>query len=459
MSVTRVLIANRGEIAVRVIKACQSLGIETVAAVSEADRESLAAKMADRTVCIGPPRSTESYLKTATLVAAARGTGCDALHPGYGFLSETAELAQACADNKITFVGPSAENITRMGDKLQARRIATSAGVPTVPGSDHAKNPHEAAALAEKIGYPILLKASAGGGGRGIKLVWNATDIHATFGMAAAEARAAFGNDTLYMERYIGNARHIEVQILGDHFGNVVHLGERDCSLQRRHQKIIEEAPAYAVSPQARARICNAAATLARSIGYRNAGTIEFIYDNDTGEFFFLEMNTRIQVEHPVTEMITGADLVAQQLLIARQERLTFKQADIRFQGHAIECRINAESPQHGFRPSPGRIIKWQPPQGPGIRMDSHCYSGYFVPPYYDSLLGKLIAHGRNRMEATHRTKEALASFQVAGIDTGIPFLQTVIDDPEYLQGKVNTRWLEKKLEMYSSAYGGPERN
>jgi acetyl-CoA carboxylase biotin carboxylase subunit len=454
MTVTRVLVANRGEIAVRIIRACQSLGIETVAAVSEADRESLAAKIAGRAICIGPPRSSDSYLKPELLVAAARGTGCDALHPGYGFLSERAELAQACADNNVTFIGPSAENITKMGDKLEARQIAARSGVSTVPGSDHAKNPSEAAALAEKIGYPVLLKASAGGGGRGIKLVRNAAEMQTTFGTAAAEARAAFGNDRLYMERYIANARHIEVQVVGDHFGNVIHLGERDCSLQRRHQKIIEEAPAYAVSPEVRAKICNAAATLARSIGYRNAGTVEFIFDNDTNEFFFLEMNTRIQVEHPVTEMITGVDLVAQQLRLARGEPLAFKQPEIRFSGHAIECRINAESPQYGFRPCPGRIAAWQAPDGMGIRVDTHCYPGYFVPPFYDSLLAKLIVHGSDRADAAGRTKQALRLFQIQGIDTGIPFLQTIMDDADYLKGKVNTRWLEEKLDHYSAALG-----
>jgi acetyl-CoA carboxylase biotin carboxylase subunit len=451
MSVTRVLVANRGEIAVRVIRACQSLGIETVAAVSDADRDSMAAKLADRSVCIGPARSTESYLKVENLIAAAQGTGCDALHPGYGFLSERASLAQACADNRIIFVGPSAENITEMGDKLEARKIARGAGLPLVPGSDHAKNPHEAAELAKEIGYPLLLKASAGGGGRGIKLVWNAHEIKDTFRMAAAEARAAFGNDTLYMERYVGNARHIEVQILGDHHGNVIHLGERDCSLQRRHQKIVEEAPAYAVPPQVRAQICHAAATLARSIAYRSAGTIEFIYDNDTQAFYFLEMNTRIQVEHPVTEMITGVDLVAAQLRIARGEPLSHSQSDITFTGHAIECRITAESPQHGFRPCPGLISQWQAPAGPGIRIDTHCYPGYFVPPYYDSLLAKLIVHGNRRDDAANRTVQALDDFHVAGVDTLIPFLKEVISDAEYCAGNVNTRWLEKKLEDYSA--------
>jgi acetyl-CoA carboxylase biotin carboxylase subunit len=451
MSVSRVLVANRGEIAVRVIRACQSLGIETVAAVSDADRESMAAQLADRSVCIGPARSTESYLKVENLIAAAQGTGCDALHPGYGFLSERTSLAQACADHRIIFVGPSAENITQMGDKLEARKIARGAGLPLVPGSDQAKNPHEAAELAKEIGYPLLLKASAGGGGRGIKLVWNAHEIEDTFRMAAAEARAAFGNDTLYMERYVGNARHIEVQILGDQHGNVIHLGERDCSLQRRHQKIVEEAPAYAVPSQVRAQICHAAATLARSIAYRSAGTIEFIYDNDTQAFYFLEMNTRIQVEHPVTEMITGIDLVAAQLRIARGEPLSHRQSDITFAGHAIECRVTAESPQHGFRPCPGLISQWQAPSGPGIRLDTHCYPGYFVPPYYDSLLAKLIVHGDRRDDAANRTVQALDDFHVAGVDTLIPFLKEVISDAEYRAGNVNTRWLEKKLEDYSA--------
>jgi len=455
MSVNRVLVANRGEIAVRVIRACQSLGIETVAAVSDADRDSMAAKMANRAVCIGPARSTDSYLKVENIIAAAQGTGCDALHPGYGFLSERAALAEACAENKIIFVGPSAQNISMMGDKLEARKIARNAGVPLVPGSDHAKNPHEAAQLAKDIGFPLLLKASAGGGGRGIKLVWNAHEIEDTFRTAAAEARAAFGNDTLYMERYVGNARHIEVQILGDQHGNVIHLGERDCSLQRRHQKIVEEAPAYAVAAEARRKICHAAATLARSIGYQSAGTIEFIYDNDTQDYYFLEMNTRIQVEHPVTEMITGVDLVAEQLRIARGEALPFKQSDITFTGHAIECRITAESPQHGFRPCPGLISNWQGPTGPGIRLDTHCYSGYFVPPYYDSLLAKLIVHANSRIESADQTNWALDNFHVTGIDTLIPFLKVVIADDEYRAGKLNTRWLEKKLEEYSASTTG----
>ncbi|HEU4345420.1 MAG TPA: acetyl-CoA carboxylase biotin carboxylase subunit [Candidatus Binatia bacterium] len=451
MSVTRVLVANRGEIAVRIIRACRTLGMETVAAVSVADRDSLAAKMADRVVCIGPPRSAQSYLRAETLVAAALGSGCDALHPGYGFLSERAELAQACGDHKIAFVGPTADNITRMGDKLQARKIAAACGVATVPGSDHAKNVREALSLAERVGYPILLKASAGGGGRGIKVVSNPSEMQSTFPTAAAEARAAFGDDTLYMERYIENARHIEVQVLGDAFGNIVHLAERDCSLQRRHQKIIEEAPAHVLSKAARSKICKAAVDLAHTIGYQNAGTVEFIFDNETQEFFFLEMNTRIQVEHPVTEMITGVDLVVQQLLIARGQPLSVQQSDIRFNGHAIECRINAESPQHGFRPCPGQITVWEPPGGAGVRVDTHCYGGYVVPPYYDSLLAKLVVHGADRGDAVARMGRALAAFRIQGIDTGIPFLQNVIDDPEYRSGNVNTRWLEKRLEQYAA--------
>ena len=455
MSVTRVLVANRGEIAVRIIRACQSLGIETVAAVSDADRESMAAKMANRAVCVGPARSADSYLKVDNLMAAALGTGCDALHPGYGFLSERAALAEACLKSSITFVGPSAQNITMMGDKLEARKIARGAGVPLVPGSDQARNPHEATQLAKDIGFPLLLKASAGGGGRGIKLVLNPSEIEDTFRVAAAEARAAFGNDTLYMERYVGNARHIEVQILGDQHGNVIHLGERDCSLQRRHQKIVEEAPAYAVPKEIREKICAAAAALARSIGYQSAGTIEFIYDNDTQDYYFLEMNTRIQVEHPVTEMITGVDLVAQQLRVARGEPLLYKQSDITFNGHAIECRITAESPQHGFRPCPGRITQWLAPQGPGIRLDTHCYEGYMVPPYYDSLLAKLIVHAESRGAAANATNRALDNFHVSGIDTLIPFLKVVIADGEYRAGRVNTRWLEKKLEEYPAGQSG----
>jgi acetyl-CoA carboxylase biotin carboxylase subunit len=453
MSVTRVLVANRGEIAVRVIRACKTLRIETVAAVSEADRESLAAKLADRAICIGPARSADSYLKPPTIVAAALASGCDALHPGYGFLSEKSELAQLCADNKINFVGPTAQNIIEMGDKLAARKIAASCGVPVTPGSDKAKNHQEAAALAEQIGYPVLLKASAGGGGRGIKLVRSSSEMQATFTTASAEARAAFGDDTIYMEKYVENARHIEVQVLGDSLGNVIHLGERDCSLQRRHQKIVEEAPASCIDEGLRQQICRAAVTLARTIGYQNAGTVEFIFDQDTKQFYFLEMNTRIQVEHPVTEMITGVDLVAQQFFVARGMPLSLKQSDIDLKGHAIECRINAESPRHGFRPCPGKITLWRPPQGAGIRVDSHCFTNYFVPPYYDSLLAKLIVHGDNRSDAAARIRDALAAFLVEGIDTGIPFLQTVIDDPDYLSGAVNTRWLEGKLEEYSASH------
>jgi acetyl-CoA carboxylase, biotin carboxylase subunit len=459
MSVTRVFVANRGEIAVRVIRACKTLGIETVAAVSEADQESLAAKLAIRAVCIGPARAADSYLKPQALVAAALATGCDALHPGYGFLSEKSELAQLCADHKITFVGPTPQNIIEMGDKLAARRLAASCGVPTTPGSDKARNHQEAAALAERIGYPVLLKASAGGGGRGIKLVHSTREMEATFTIASAEARAAFGDDTLYMEKYIDNARHIEVQVLGDRFGNVIHLGERDCSLQRRHQKIIEEAPAACIDEGLREKICHAGVALASTIGYQNAGTVEFIFDQDTQQFYFLEMNTRIQVEHPVTEMITGVDIVAQQFLIARGVPLSIRQADVYFKGHAVECRINAESPSHGFRPCPGRITHWRPPEGAGIRVDSHCFTGYFVPPYYDSLLAKLIVHGGNRSDAVARTRQALGGFRIEGIDTGIPFLQAVIDDPDYLDGKLNTRWLEQKLEQYSAGLGGYERN
>lgn len=450
MSISRVLVANRGEIAVRIIRACQALGLESVAAVSEADRDSLPAKMADRAVCVGPARSANSYLKVDALLAAALGTGSDAIHPGYGFLSEAPGLAEACTKHGVTFIGPRAESIRQMGDKLQAREIVGAYGIPTVPGSRRVRDSLEATAFGEEIGFPVLLKAAAGGGGRGIKIVERCGDLRESFEAAAAEARAAFGDDAMYVERYIANARHIEVQILGDRFRNVVHLGERDCSLQRRYQKIVEEAPAFSVPDGLREKIREAAVTIAQEIRYENAGTVEFILDRDSGQFYFLEMNTRIQVEHPVTEMITGLDLVKEQIGIADGRPLSFSQSDVRFRGHAIECRINAESPSQGFRPCPGRIAEWRSPSGQGIRVDSHCYSGYFVPPYYDSLLAKLITHGANRQEAIERMGHALEDFRVTGVDTGIPFLRSLVRDPDYVEGKVNTRWLEQKLDQFS---------
>lgn len=442
MTLKRVLIANRGEIAVRVIRACQALGIETVAAVSAADRDSMAARIADRAVCIGPARSSDSYLRIDALLATAMGTGCDAVHPGYGFLSENARFAAACAENGLIFVGPSAENIRQMGNKLVAREIAQEVGVPIAPGSPHISEFSTARAIADEIGMPVLFKAAAGGGGRGIRIVHRHEELRGAFEAASAEAKAAFGDDALFLERYIGNARHVEVQVLADAQGNVIHLGERDCSLQRRYQKILEEAPAFDLAQSLRDGMRETSVALARHIGYRSAGTVEFIVDVDRGEFFFLEMNTRIQVEHPVTEMITGVDIVAEQLRIAAGQPLSFTQSDVRTEGHAIECRINAEAPARNFAPSPGHITEWAPPQGAGIRVDSHAQRDYVVPPFYDSLIAKLIVHGTDRADAIARMAEALAQFEVGGIDTTIPFLRQVLAQPGFAAGRINTNWL-----------------
>ena len=446
MSLSRVFVANRGEIALRVIRACRALGLETVAAVSEADRENLVARTADRSICVGPPRPTDSYLNIEAIVSAALGSGADALHPGYGFLAERPELAEACEKNNIRFIGPQAESIRRMGNKLWARALVKGYGIPIVEGSEKVHNFKEATAEAEAIGFPVLIKAAAGGGGRGMKIVASGEELQGGFEMASAEARAAFGDPTLYLERFIANARHIEVQILGDRHGNVIHVGERDCSLQRRHQKVIEEAPAAALPLKLREEIQNAAVTIAKKIRYENAGTIEFILDQDAERFYFLEMNTRIQVEHPITEAISGMDLVQEQLRIAGGEPLSRSQSEVRLSGHAIECRITAESAAHGFRPCPGLITEWQPPQGDDIRVDTHCYAGYRVPPYYDSLLAKLIVCGSHRVEAVGRMQEALETFLVSGIDTTIPFLRFIAQRLEYVKGEVNTRWLESVL-------------
>ena len=444
MTVSRVLIANRGEIAVRIIRACEALGIETVLAFSEADRDSLPARIAGRAVCIGPANTTDSYLNIKAIVSAALGTGSDAIHPGYGFLAESPELAQACAAQGITFVGPRPEQIQEMGNKLQARALARQYGLPILPGSEKVHSYAEAAKLAERIGLPVMMKAAAGGGGRGMKIVMDYGEMQQMFGSASAEARAAFGDDSLYLERYIPNARHIEVQVLGDRFGNVIHLGERDCSLQRRHQKLVEESPAPAITEELREEIRQAGVTLARNIRYENAGTVEFIVDQDAEKFYFLEMNTRIQVEHPVSEMITGIDLVQEQFRVARGERLRFSQSDVIFRGHAIECRINAELPAEGFRPSPGRIVEWNPPQGPNIRLDTHCYAGYTIPMYYDSMLGKLIVYGTDRTEALARMRRALERFSVSGIGTTLTFLHFVMGHPEFEAGRVNTNLVEQ---------------
>lgn len=441
---SRVLIANRGEIAVRIIGACKALGIESIVAVSEADRSSLPARMADRSLCIGPPPARDSYLNVNTLIAAALGTGSDAIHPGYGFLAEQPELAETCEKHHIAFIGPSAKSIHQMGNKLLARQIAEESGIPTLPGSEKVRDIKGAIAAAEKIGFPIILKAAAGGGGRGMKVVESPDLLRSVFDTLSAEVQSAFGDGTLFLEHFVPNARHIEVQILGDHFGNIIHLGERDCSIQRRYQKMIEEAPSPVVSPQLREQICEAAVTMARKIKYENAGTIEFILDQDNGRYYFLEMNTRIQVEHPVTEQITGIDLVQEQIKIADHQPLSFSQESVRFRGHAIECRINAESPFSGFQPSPGRIEQWAPPQNSAIRVDSHCYAGYFVPPYYDSLLAKVITSGDDRSQAIERMHFALDHFTLSGVESTIPFLQLLLKRPEYLSGKIHTGWVEK---------------
>ena len=448
MTVSRVLIANRGEIAVRIIRACQGLGIETVLAVSEADRDSLPARIAGRAVCIGAASTTESYLNIKAIVAAALGTGSDAVHPGYGFLAESPELAEACAAQGLTFVGPRPEQIREMGNKLQARALARQYGLPILPGSEKVHSYEEAAKVAQRIGLPVMMKAAAGGGGRGMKIVTDYKDMQQMFGSASAEARAAFGDDTLYLERYIPNARHIEVQVLGDRFGNVIHLGERDCSQQRRHQKLVEESPAPAITEALREDIRQAGVTLARNIGYENAGTVEFIVDQDSETYYFLEMNTRIQVEHPVSEMITGIDLVQEQFRVARGESLRFSQSDVTFRGHAIECRINAELPAEGFRPSPGRLVEWCPPEGPNIRLDTHCYAGYTVPLYYDSMLAKLIVYGCDRTEALERMRRALEQFSVSGIGTTLAFLHFVMGHPDFAAGKVNTNLVEQLIEQ-----------
>lgn len=446
MSFRRVLIANRGEIAVRIIRACRTLGLETVVTVSEADRDTMASRMADRAVCIGPSRSTDSYLNVDAVVAAALGTGCDALHPGYGFLSEKAELGEACAEAGIVFIGPRPETIRDLGNKIRARALATAAGVPVVPGRNDVVDYDAARAAAEEIGLPILLKAAAGGGGRGMQVVRSFDALRVAFETATAEAMAAFGDGTLYVERFIPNARHIEVQVLGDRHGNVIHLGERDCTLQRRHQKVVEEGPATQVPSELVDRMRQAAVDLARGVNYENAGTVEFIYDQDRRDFFFLEVNTRIQVEHPVTEALTGVDLVGQQLRIAAGEHLAIKQDDVRIAGHAIECRVNAEAAFENFRPSPGTIRVWNAPDGEGIRVDTHCFEGCVVPPFYDSMIAKLIVVGSDRQDCLHRTRKALRSFRVEGVTTTIDFLRLLLDRQEFADGAVNTRWIEAVL-------------
>jgi acetyl-CoA carboxylase, biotin carboxylase subunit len=443
-TISRILVANRGEIAVRIIRACRGLGIEAVVAVSEADRESLAAKIADRAVCIGPESSVRSYLDINAIISAALGTGANAIHPGYGFLAEKPELSSACTENGLIFIGPTAENIRQMGDKLSARKIAHESGVSTIPGSVLVSSFEGALDAAKEFGYPLLLKAAAGGGGRGIKIVTSGEEMANGFETASAEAREAFGDDRLYIEKYIPNARHIEVQVIGDKLGNIIHLGERDCSLQRRHQKLLEETPSPVLDAKLREEICASAVAIARHIHYENVGTMEFLFDQDTRAIYFLEMNTRIQVEHPITEMVTGVDLVQEGIKIAGGAPLSLRQEDITAVGHAIECRINAEVPEQGFRPSPGRIDRWVQPRCQDIRIDSHCFSGYFVPPYYDSLIAKVITHGADREEAMKLMRYALENFVVSGIGTTIPFFKSILETPDFITSKINTSWVER---------------
>jgi len=446
MPLNRVLIANRGEIAVRIIRAAQALGIETVQVLSEADRDSAPARLADRAVVIGPAQSKSSYLDAKLLLHAAAQTGCDALHPGYGFLSERAELANLCAEHGIIFVGPDADVIDALGDKLRARAIAENAGVPLVPGTDSISSVGEAQAAAEAIGYPVVMKASAGGGGRGMFIARSPDDLAASFDKSSTEAEEAFGDGTLYMERFVGNARHVEVQVLGDGRGKVVHFGERDCSTQRRYQKVIEEAPCAIMPEAVREKLHSAAVSLLSGLKYKNAGTVEFLYDVDHQEVFFIEVNTRIQVEHPVSEQVTGYDLVQLQFKVAGDEAVNFDQSSINVNRHSIECRINAEDAANDFMPSPGRITSWQPPRGAGIRIDSHCRDGYLVPPYYDSMIGKLIVTANDRAGAVERMTAALDRFSIDGIVTNLPLLRHIVRHPDFVTNNISTRWLEQDV-------------
>jgi len=444
----KVLVANRGEIALRVIRACRELGIETVAVYSEADRESLHVRFADDDVCIGPPPSRSSYLRIPNIIAAAEITGADAIHPGYGFLAENAEFADTCRASNIMFIGPTGDQIRQMGDKATAKRLAQEAGVPTVPGTaGTVADLDEALRCAEEIGFPVIIKATAGGGGKGMRIALDAEQFTQSFTLAQNEALSAFGNGEVYVERYLERPRHVEIQVMGDSQGRVVHLGERDCSVQRRHQKLIEESPSPAMTQELRDRMGHAAVMLASAIGYMGAGTIEFLLDAD-GSFYFMEMNTRIQVEHPVTEMVTSFDLVKEQIKVAAGDRLSFRGDGTRLRGHSIECRINAEDPSRNFQPSPGLITAYHPPGGPGIRLDTHVYAGYHVPPYYDSLLAKVIVHGNDRAEALGRMRQALDSFILEGVTTTIPFLSRVIRHPDFVAGNVDTKFLEREPEL-----------
>ncbi|MCZ6680902.1 MAG: acetyl-CoA carboxylase biotin carboxylase subunit [Candidatus Poribacteria bacterium] len=451
----KILIANRGEIAVRIIRACRDMNIATVAVYSTADRDSLHVKYADECYCIGPPTPTESYLKHSNIITVAELTNADAIHPGAGFLAEDAQFAEICQAHQITFIGPTVENVRTMGDKAEAKETMAKAGLKLVPGSRSSRhglrrslrrgvieNVEEAVELAEKIGYPVGIKAVAGGGGRGIRLAHNSMSLVNLFYTAKAEAKSAFGNAEVYVEKWIENARHIEVQVLGDNHGNVIHLGERECSIQRKRQKLVEETPSPSLPPKVSGEICRSAAKAAKAIGFRNAGTIEFVVDAEDN-FYFLEMNTRIQVEHTITEMVTGIDLLKAQICLAAGEELGYSQSDVQVNGHAIECRINAEDPANSFKPSPGKVDAYLPPGGIGIRVDSYIYPGYVVPPYYDSLVAKLIAHGRDRAEAIARVKRALREFTIEGIQTTLPLHEKIMNDERFVNRQIFTNFLD----------------
>ena len=440
----KILIANRGEIALRILRACKELGIPTVAVHSTADADAMHVRLADESVCIGPPAAKDSYLNIPALLAACEITGADAVHPGYGFLAENARFAEILEEHNVHFIGPRPEHIRLMGDKIAAKRAAVDLGIPTVLGSDGGvSSDEEAVRLAGDVGYPVMLKAAAGGGGRGMKVVRAESELASALATARAESKAAFGDDTLYLEKYLEQPRHIEIQVLGDGKGRAIHLGERDCSLQRRHQKVWEEGPSPALNVAARDQICETVAKAMRDIKYLGAGTVEFLYED--GQFNFIEMNTRIQVEHPVTEMITDIDLVAEQIRVAAGSDLALNQSDVKFHGHAIECRINAENPV-SFRPSPGKIVHYHPPGGLGVRIDSAVYHGYTIPPFYDSLVGKLIVHGKTRGECLMRLKRALDEFVVDGIETTLPLFRALARETEIIDGDYNIHWLEAFL-------------
>jgi acetyl-CoA carboxylase biotin carboxylase subunit len=442
----KVLIANRGEIALRVHRACKEMGISTVAVHSTADADAMHVRLADESVCIGPPPWPKSYLHIAEI------TGAQAIHPGYGFLSENAKFAEIVTQHGMTFIGPTAEHIRLMGDKIAAKQAAIDTGMPVVPGSDGGiATEEDAKKWGKKIGYPVLIKAAAGGGGRGMKVARTADDVVEAFSTARAEAKAAFGNDEVYMEKYLTKPRHIEIQIVADSHGNVIHLGERDCSLQRRHQKVLEEAPSPALNADERARIGKITADAIEKLGYLGVGTVEYLYED--GEFYFIEMNTRLQVEHPVTEMITGIDLVREQIRIANGAPLSVKQKDVKFNGHAIECRVNAENPRT-FAPSPGKITGYHPPGGLGVRLDSAIYAGYSIPPNYDSLIGKLIVHGRDRAECLMRLKRALNEMVITGVETTLPLFRDLVNEPDVINGEYSIHWLEQNLKAKTEAGG-----